>query len=66
MGHSMSTHGKLEVLYSQKHTKAHTHTDAHTRVDCSAVCRRWDLHTANQRVPVWTVCWYATLSSPDP
>ena len=34
-------------------------------MDCSAVCKRSNLHTANQRVPLWTVCWYA-LSPLDP
>ena len=58
--------------YTQRHKKTYTHTHkhghysstpqtrrTHTRMDCSSVCKRWDLHSANQRVPLWTVCWYA-------
>ena len=33
-------------------------------MDCRSVFERWHLASANQRVALWTVCWYV-LSSPD-
>ena len=54
------THRHIDTQTHTVHTNMHyARQGSHIRMDCSAVCKRLNLHTANQRVPLWAVCWYA-------